>query len=199
MSESELTERYAPSVLAPLGDDERSRAVEIALERLVQSGGRRERLIAYSAQLQIEKPQERDGAPRRFVRVPIRNRDERQLRELTVDMNAQQVVAERRFDTGYPPPTGEELDTARRIAEGDERVREVIGDLEVAVRVLSTHHTGLQNRTVGLEFFRIDVERADDGAETQSPTSLLRVDVDLDQELLLSIITAATPDRNRSM
>lgn len=192
MSESEFTERYAPSVLAPLGDDEGSRAVEIALERLVRSGGRRERLIAYSPQLQIEKPQERGGAPRRFVRVPIRDRDEKQLRELTVDMDAQQVVAERRLDGGYPPPTAEELETARRIAEADERVREAIGDVDVAVRVFSPAHEGDRSRRVGLEYFRLDAATAHDRSETQIPVGVLTVDVDLDEEVLLSIVSTTS-------
>ena len=191
MTASELTERYAPSVLAPLDPQEAARAVESAVQRLVLSGARVDRLIAYSPQLQIEKPDERGAAPRRFVRVPIRDRDERQLRELTVDGDGQ-VVAERRSDVGYPPPTKDELERAKYLAESDERVRELIGEGEITVRVLSPAHSD-RNRHVGIEFLRINRQRID-GNEKQVAVGLVRVDIDLDEEIIISIVTAAPPD-----
>ena len=114
VTRSSITEKWAATVLAPLEDEEAARAVSLALQSLAEVGRDPSRLRRYPPQLRIEKPTERNGTPRRFVRVQIGDRDKHLVYDISVDTDGR--IAESAAVEGvYPPVTADELREARRV------------------------------------------------------------------------------------
>lgn len=197
VTRSSITETWAATVLAPLEDEEAARAVSLALQSLAEVGRDPSRLRRYPPQLRIEKPTERDGTPRRFVRVQIGDRDKHLVYDISVDTDGR--IAESAAVEGvYPPVTADELGEARRVAESDPRVRKLIGDESVQVHVFAPEHGPSRNRRVGIVYLRPGHAEGKEGAAPFGPVRLGQVEVDLDDERIVSFAGAVRPEPKRA-
>ena len=189
-SSSSLTDRWAASVLAPLGEREAQRAVEAAVHAVEDLGCNPSRLRVYPPQLRIDKPARRDGAPTRHLRVPVRDRDQRVLYEVVIDADGR--VEDTQPVAVYPPPTAEEVAEARHLAETEARVEDLVGQRPVQVRLFAPGHGSGESRTIGLEY--LDLPSTDVGGPNR-PVAVARVVVNIDDNRVVAVTVHPEPKR----
>jgi len=134
---SAITKRYARSVLAPLRVNELRRAVKAATAAVVGDAATPvERLRVHPPGLRVEKPARRGDAPRRYVRVLIRDRDQRLFHDISVDTSGG-IVEHLRVEDKRPPVMEEELREANDLIRGDKQLRPLLRRRRVEVEVIS--------------------------------------------------------------
>jgi hypothetical protein len=134
---SALTKQYARSVLAPLRVNEVRSAVKAATAAVVADASTPiGRLRVHPPRLRVEKPARRGQAPRRYIRVLIRDRDRRVFHDVSVDRSGE-IVEHLRDQGEQPPVSEEELREATDLLRGDKQLRPFLRRRGVDVEVIS--------------------------------------------------------------
>lgn len=150
---SVLTQKYADTVLAPLGRKEAVTATKLALEVVLRDGTvQRDRVRIYGALLRIEKPKRRNGAPRRIIWVRIRDRDQGVVHEVSIEA---EKVTEHMIDADANPPfSDEERSDACRLISTDPQLGKLMERKGVVIEWFSAGEHG-GGRVIGARLVRV--------------------------------------------
>ena len=124
-------------MLAPLRATEARRAVKAATAAVLRDAATPlERLRVYPPSLRIEKPARRGDAPRRLVRVLIRDREQRVFHDVSLDTSCE-IVEHLLVEAERPPVMEEELREATELIRADKKLAPLLRRQRVEVEVIS--------------------------------------------------------------
>jgi hypothetical protein len=170
---SALTQKYAGSVLAPLGRKEAMAATELALQMVLRDGNvQRDRVRIYGPSLRIEKPKQRNGAPQRIIWVRIRDRNKGVVHEISI--KGEKVTEHIINANANPPFSDEERSDAYRLISTDPQLGKIAKRKDVGIEWFSAEHS--EGRVIGARFVRVRNYRVID--------TITEAEIELDKGLL---------------
>ena len=154
---STFTQKYARTVLAPLGRKEAATATKLALETVLKDGAvRRERVRIYGPWLQVEKPESRGETPLRMVWVRLRDRDRGVVHEILVQHDT--VVRHTVDPDASPPFSDEERQDAARVIAETPALATLMARKNVGIEWFNPHAHG-KGRFIGARIMRLSENR----------------------------------------
>jgi hypothetical protein len=155
---STFTQKYARTILKPLGRAESASAARRALEVVLAGGSvRRDRIRIYGPFLRVEKPKQRDSPPARMFWVRIRDRDQGVVHEVFIE--AGDVVDHTIDANANPSFSDEERDDARQLISSDPDLGRLIRRDDVEIEWFSPGAHG-RGRVIGARLVRVKRHQA---------------------------------------
>jgi hypothetical protein len=171
---SALTQKYAATILAPLGRKEAAAATKLALEIVLRDGNvKRDRVRIYGPSLRIEKPNRRNAAPLRLILVRIRDRDRGVVHDMSIKSGR---IIEHLIDADANPPfSAEEQSDGIRLISADPQLGKLLASKRCEIEWFSAGEHG-GKRVLGARIVRVRDHRVME--------IITEVEVELDEGVL---------------